>query len=107
MRELFLAHQPCSVISVTPLVPHNWLGTVDPRGRFERCGGDALLHRINGAIYLHPVSAYLLNQQLPTHAYSMPPERSVDIDRATDMDYAAFLLERAAQAAPAQRGHVP
>jgi CMP-N-acetylneuraminic acid synthetase len=99
--ELFDAEAPCAVVGVTPLVPHNWLGRVGPDGAFVREADDDLMYRINGALYLYSWSDYVTDwPPARTVAYVMPPERSVDVDRALDLAYARFLVQqRAAQSA--------
>lgn len=91
--DLFQAHAPCAVVSVTPLVPRWWMGTLGPDHTFERWTGEELVYRLNGAIYLYRWEDYA-DHWPPTRtlAYPMPPTRSVDIDRQEDLDYARFLF---------------
>lgn len=53
--------------------------------------------RLNGAIYLIQTELFILKKSFfidETFAYVMPNERSVDIDRKIDLDYAEFLLSK-------------
>jgi CMP-N-acetylneuraminic acid synthetase len=95
---LFREHRPCAVLAVTPLVPRSWLGTVGEDGTFGRWTGEEVAHRINGALYIHALDEYMADRPpARTIAYTMPAERSVDIDRASDLAYAEFLLQRAGE----------
>ncbi len=90
---LFVEQAPCAVIGVVPLVPRSWLGSVGRDGQFTRWTGEERAYRINGALYLHRLADYLPDRPpARTVAYVMPPERSVDIDRRSDLEYAEFLL---------------
>ena len=91
--QLFEEHAPCTVMSVTPLAPANWLARIDHAGRLERLPGDERMYRLNGAIYIHMTQDYLADHApRKTMAYVMPPERSVDIDTLDDLRLAELLL---------------
>jgi CMP-N-acetylneuraminic acid synthetase len=96
--QLFLTHAPCEVVSVTPLVPRWWTGSVMADGRFDRFVGEDLVYRLNGAIYVHGCDDYFSGRPARnTIAYQMPLERSVDIDTRADLEYAEFLMQRLRQ----------
>ncbi len=93
--RLFEEHAPCAVVAVCPLVPQSWLGLIGEDRRLERFTGEQVVHRVNGALYLYRWSDFV--DHWPPQkvvAYVMPRERSVDVDRAEDLDYARFLIER-------------
>jgi len=93
--RLFCEHAPCAVVSVSPVTPRSWLGTVGPDGAFDRWTGDDAIHRLNGAIYIYPMAEYRADRPPPrTVAYVMPPTRGVDIDRPEDLALAEVLLQR-------------
>lgn len=93
--RLFETHAPCAVVSVSPLVPRSWMGTIRPDQSFERWTGDEIVYRLNGALYLYRWDDYIEDRQpRKVIAYPMPVDRSVDIDRATDLEYARFLMEQ-------------
>jgi CMP-N,N'-diacetyllegionaminic acid synthase len=98
--KLFEQHAPCQVVAVTPLVPQSWLGRIAADQTFERWTGDETVYRVNGALYVYPWDEYVEDRLASrTVAYPMPPERSVDIDRIEDLEYARSLYQRTEQAA--------
>lgn len=97
--KLYQEHAPCSVVSVMGVAPKSWLGTLVADAGFERWTGDATVHRLNGAIYIHSWDEYTRRESsAKLIAYTMPTERSVDIDTRADFEYAEFLLRQAAHA---------
>jgi CMP-N-acetylneuraminic acid synthetase len=98
---LFEENAPCAVVSVTPVAPADWLGRIHADGRFEREVGESTLFRLNGAIYVYHWEDYLTGRTpRKTLAYTMPPERSVDIDTPTDLRIAEALLSAVCLARP-------
>ncbi len=95
--RMYETHAPCNVVSVSPVAPASWLGQVNESGRFERNAGEQMTHRLNGAIYIHGCVDYLAGREpAKTVAYTMPPERGVDIDTPRDFEYAEYLLRHRA-----------
>lgn len=93
--QLFHRHRPCSVVSVSPAAPRCWFGDVGDDGKLLRWTGTSTAYRLNGALYIHRLDAYIDDRQsLPTFAYVMPPERGVDIDTQLDLDLAECVLRR-------------
>lgn len=93
--RLFCEHAPCAVVSVSPVTPRSWLGTVGLDRGFDRWSGDETIHRLNGAIYIYPMADYRADRTPDrTVAYVMPPTRGVDIDRPEDLALAEVLLQR-------------
>lgn len=91
--SLFEANAPCTVMSASPVAPATWIGYVGRDGRFERLGGDDVLYRLNGAIYVYPWDAYLHDRPPPrTLMYPMPAWRGVDVDTWDDLYCAEVLL---------------
>jgi len=100
--RLFENHAPCEVMSVSPVTPNSWLGTVAAAGRFDRWAGDEIVYRLNGAIYVHRWDDYVSGRPAAkTIAHRMPASRGVDIDTREDLDWAEFLLQRTRQTAVA------
>lgn len=98
--DLFEEHAPCEVVSVSRLVPESWAGHIGRDGRFDRCVGDEMLYRLNGAIYVHRCDDYVYDRPpRKVVAYAMPTARAVDVDTSEDLDYARFLLAQARQPA--------
>ena len=96
--ELFGQRAPCQVVAVTPLVPRSWLGHIAADQTFARWPGNETVYRVNGALYVYGWEDYVGdNPPSRTAAYPMPPERSVDIDRIEDLEYARFLWQRTEQ----------
>jgi CMP-N-acetylneuraminic acid synthetase len=86
---LFAQNRPCAVVSVAPVAPSGWLGTVGGDGAYAPLRADvapeAPVYRLNGAINLFAWDDYLHDCPPPRQmAYVMPPERSVDIDTHED-----------------------
>lgn len=93
--ELFEQHAPCAVVGVAALSPQGWLGTVSMAGDFDRWNGDELVHRVNGALYIHRTDDYVTDGPVVrTVAYVMPTGRSIDIDTADDLAQAEWWLAR-------------
>ncbi|MBK8914669.1 MAG: acylneuraminate cytidylyltransferase family protein [Phycisphaerales bacterium] len=106
--ELWRVNPADAVVSVSPIAPVDWCGTVRADEEFRtlaaaglpthdsalRAGG--VLHRLNGAVYVYPLASYLLDRPTPrTLAHVMPASRGVDIDYPEDMQLAEALLETA------------
>lgn len=99
--RLLEEHAPCAVVSVTAVAPTSWLGHIRPDQQFDRWSGDDTVYRLNGAIYAYRWQDYVDDwPPAKTIAYAMPAERSVDVDRQEDLDYARFLYERRANTVP-------
>lgn len=96
-----------SVVSVTEANPHPYLmkqlrddGTLQafiapPKTDDSRRQAFPAVYALNGAIYLNTYESVLKNETflLPdTHAYIMPPERSIDIDTLWDFHLADLIL---------------
>lgn len=93
--RLFRASAPCRVVSVSPVVPRDWLGDVLPDGTWSRLPGSGLTHRLNGAVYVYRTDDLISDRfAARTVGYVMPAERGVDIDTPVDLEYAEFLLAR-------------
>lgn len=93
--QLFYQRRPCSVVSVSPAAPRCWYGDVGDGGRLVRWSGTSTAYRLNGALYIYRMDAYIDDRQsLPTFAYVMPPERGIDIDTQLDLDLAECVLRR-------------
>ncbi len=93
--RLFHQRRPCNVVSVSPAAPRCWYGDVADDGKLLRWSGTSTAHRLNGALYIHPMDAYIEDRHsLPTVAYIMPPERGIDIDTHLDLDLADCVLRR-------------
>lgn len=100
--KLFDEQAPCHVVAVSALVPRFWLGQLGPDQTFERWTGDQTVYRVSGALYVYRWEDYV--EHWPpgrTVAYPMPAERSVDIDRMEDLEYARFLWQHMEQVAHA------
>ncbi|MGB0376007.1 MAG: acylneuraminate cytidylyltransferase family protein [Flavobacteriaceae bacterium] len=95
-----------NLISVTP-TEHNALRSVYVRDNelvplFEDCirkKSQELepTHRINGAIIIVPIKEFLKNEDFftpPVTTYTMPLERSVDVDTESDFQWAEFLMQK-------------
>ncbi len=110
--ELFYEKKADSVISVCAAQPPPlWAKKIDSAGCLrnyfnidvENKNRQALdtAYMLNGAIFilrlplLKSLYSYYSGK---TYAYIMPPERSVDIDRTIDFEFAEFLIERRASA---------
>ncbi len=97
-----------SLMSVSPTAPNAFRSVCIKAGRIEPLFPDSLpkrsqelpeTYRINGAIVIVEVEAFLEERSYflhPIGAYTMPPERAVDIDTQWDYDLARFLAEKGA-----------
>ena len=92
---LFEANAPCAVVSASPVAPASWLGRIGRDGRLDPLSGQDVVHRLNGAIYIHRTDDYLHNRRAPrTMVYPMPAARGVDVDTLEDLHYAESLLRQ-------------
>ena len=90
---VFEANAPCSVVSIARIAPASWLGEIARDGQFRQQVGEEAMYRLNGAIYIYTWDDYVLDRQPRRQmAYSMPPERSIDIDTAFDLHIAEAVL---------------
>lgn len=112
--ELFFKKKACSVVSVCQTDHHPWWANTLPadgsmkdflRPELSNTNRQNLpvFYRLNGAIYLTDIS--FLEQTLTfitagTFAYSMPAERSVDIDSLLDFYLAEAILTEISQRSP-------
>ncbi len=100
--RLFRRVYPRSVVSVTPVAPAHWLGTLDGAGDWNALPPGSVLHRLNGAIYFHALDRYLAGLQGTRRdasgaspiAYVMPVTRGLDIDTPADLLVAEQLLRQ-------------
>jgi N-acylneuraminate cytidylyltransferase/CMP-N,N'-diacetyllegionaminic acid synthase len=106
--ELFFKKKASSVISVCAYEHHPWWSVSLAKGsKVGKFLGGSNLHknrqalpdyyRINGAVYIS--TADLLREKRSflsrnTHAYIMPPEKSIDIDNRIDFKFAEFLVKK-------------
>ena len=105
--EIMAARNADGVVSVTPAHPHPyWTKRLDDDGWMQdlipieppivRRQDLPPVYALNGAIYAARREVLLATHRWYTDrtaAYVMPAERSVDIDTATDLLLAAYLLE--------------
>ncbi|UYU30725.1 acylneuraminate cytidylyltransferase family protein [Siccibacter colletis] len=94
------------VVSVTPCEHHpalaNVLGENESMAAFEQGISSGKLriihHRLNGAIYVMDTEMLAASGKISyndsTFAYVMDNQSSVDIDTATDFDYAEYLMNK-------------
>lgn len=107
-----------SLASVTdPAKSPYWMHAIGPDGRLVSLfdGAEAARRRqelpkayvLNGAIFAFDLDWFRAHRKFvcaETGAFWMPPERSIDIDTALDLEIASLLLSRrAASAAPRER----
>ena len=91
---VFEENAPCTVVSVSPVAPSSWLGHIGKDGRFDALGGEDVVYRLNGAVYVHCYQDYIHNRSAPrTMVYPMPASRGVDIDTPEDLQHAACLMQ--------------
>lgn len=96
-----------AVLGVREGAPPNWLLRVDVEGRATpwiegapsgtRRQDEGALYVPNGAIYLARSEALRRDRSfraVPAYAYLMPPDRSLDIDTAWDLEVARATLTR-------------
>lgn len=90
---IFESNSPCSVVSIAPVAPANWLGDIARDGQFRPHVGSEMNYRLNGAIYLYTWEDYLFDRPPRREmAYSMPRERSMDIDTAFDLHLVEAMM---------------
>jgi CMP-N-acetylneuraminic acid synthetase len=106
--KYLLVNEAPAVVSVVQAETHPWLvSTIDPDGRLapfgERPAGYLRrqdlprVFRLNGAVYWIKVAVLVRERSFTppgTKAYVMPPERSVDIDTAADLELAEWIVSR-------------
>ncbi len=98
--QLYEENAPCAVVSVSPVAPAGWLGTLGKDARFEPLGGDRTICRLNGAIYIYSLADYLSEHEpARTLAHVMPASRGIDIDTEEDFRHAESVMQCAATGA--------
>lgn len=82
----------------------SWYRAVNEEGylleypELSKISSDSLCYLLNGAIYAFKTVCFKENKGIVTTKnlpYEMPPEKSIDIDRDIDFDFAELLLKRA------------
>jgi CMP-N,N'-diacetyllegionaminic acid synthase len=97
--------QPASLVSVSPVKPLSWQGSIGPDGNFafhqaidpnQNRQTEARNYILNGAIYISAPERFYNGKltEPALFAYVMPPEASVDIDTLFDFELAEFILQR-------------
>jgi CMP-N-acetylneuraminic acid synthetase len=98
--QLYEENAPCAVVSVSPVAPAGWLGTLGKDARFEPLAGNGTICRLNGAIYGYSLAEYLSEHEpARTLAHAMPASRGIDIDTEEDLRHAEFVMQCAAAGA--------
>jgi N-acylneuraminate cytidylyltransferase len=105
----------CVSVSAVPTSPY-WMYVLDGEGRLIRLLGESPLpvrrqdlppvYQLNGAIYIALVEEFLRRRAFVgegTVGFVMPPERSVDIDDAEDLELARQIIRRSSTAATSSR----
>jgi CMP-N-acetylneuraminic acid synthetase len=106
-----MAEEAASVVSVTEARHEGWIFPMDASGLLEIGDGDLATRRqdmarryaLNGAIYVATVRAIRENRSFLAPGvlgYTMPAERSIDIDDWLDWQTAEMLLSRRASSPP-------
>lgn len=105
--ELFEEYRPYSVVSVTPNAkPFEWLLTMNQDNIISSMTDKITssrqqsqpLYAFNGALYIVSTADFVKHQKFiskDSYGYTMPPEKSIDIDTTFDFDLAEYLMLKA------------
>jgi len=102
--ELCICSNALSCVSVVEVNQHpNWMFKINSKGKIEhyekneiKCSRQQLptLYMLNGAVYVANTDFLIKHKSFlheDTHAYIMPPNRSIDVDSELDLAFTELL----------------